>query len=108
MLVFLALINDFWLFNIYQLQVILKLNSTHFSEAFPVLLKVLLHCLNIPWKPECADVLKEKSTFNFYFEEAFDLIIHKKLEKFKNWVKCERLLEVFDVDTGVWEILYLW
>ena len=56
----LALIGDFWLFNIYQLQVLLELNSTHFSEAFPVLLKVLLHCLNIPGKPEGADILKEK------------------------------------------------
>lgn len=55
--------DDFWLCNIYQLQVLLELNSTHFS-AFPVLLKVPLHCLNIPWKPEGADIsLKEKDVF---------------------------------------------
>jgi hypothetical protein len=78
-LVFLPLINIFWLLNIYQLSGILRIKRVHFLVAFLVFVKVLSLKFNILWRPEGADILR-KTKFNFYFEEGFDIIIHKKLE----------------------------
>lgn len=33
------------------------------------------------------------------------MIIHEQLEKFKNWIRCEWPLEIFDMDTVGWKIM---
>ena len=96
-----------WLIFI-SYRVFSELNNAHFLVVFLVFLKVLLHCLEILWKPENADILKRKKCiFNLYFEEPFDLIILEKLEKWRNWIKCTWLLEGFHVDTGGWKIIVI-
>ena len=86
-------------------EVFLKLNSAYFLVAFPVFLKVLSHWFNILWKPESSDNSREKSIFNLYVKETFDLTSHGRLDQFKNWIRCEWPLEVFDVGPVSWKII---